>query len=66
MKVFHRSDRKEMSNGELPGFFSDFCIRGPGAAHQGLAHEGPGGPISAQPMRAQGGPLGPSPLWPYT
>ena len=26
----HRYDRKEISNGELPGFFVESCITGPG------------------------------------
>ena len=53
LAVSHWYDREEVSNGELPRFFAECCIRGPGGAHKGLAHKGPG------PTRAPwGGPQG--------
>ena len=52
MAVSHWHDQGEICNGELPGIFAEFCIRGPWEA------------IRAQPMRPQGGPLGPGPPGP--
>ena len=67
MAVSRWHDRKEISDGELPGFFAECCMRGQESSHDGPAHEahqGPGRTTRAPPTRAQGGPQGPSPPGP--